>query len=317
MLSTTSRQGGAVSSHLSYDAEIRRVHAACAPLFGQGRVASYIPELARVDPRKFGICLQTIDGETFDVGDTDVPISIQSISKVIVLAMILPRAELCFHRVQVEPSGDPFNSLVQLEFENGIPRNPFINAGALVTTDILMELEADPKRAILDYLASLCDEPIAFNDAVARSELATAARNRSLAYLMKSFGNIHADVEALLEVYCHHCSVEMTLRQLAKSFMFLACSGYAPATQRQLLTSSEAKRINALMLTCGFYDESGEFAFRVGLPGKSGVGGAIITVLPGRFTLATWSPGLNAKGNSLVGMRALEMFTTNTGLSLF
>lgn len=307
-----------MSSTCDFAAEIHRVYEACRPLIGQGRVASYIPELAHVDPHQFGLCLHTVDGDLYTAGDVRTKISIQSISKVIVLAMILPRAELCFHRVQVEPSGDPFNSLVQLEFENGVPRNPFINAGALVTTDMLIAIEPDPKQAILDYLALLCNETeISFNDAVAHSELSTAARNRALAYLMKSFGNIHSDVETLLEVYCHHCSVEMDLIQLAKSFTFLANGGYATSSRRRLLSAPETKRINALMLTCGFYDESGEFAYRVGLPGKSGVGGAIITVLPGRFTLATWSPGLNAKGNSSVGMHALEMFTSNTGLSLF
>jgi len=307
-----------VPSHSDYGAELRRVYEACLPLLGSGRVATYIPELAHIDPMRFGLCLHTIDGETYAEGDVDLKISMQSISKVLVLAMVLPRVHPCFHRVGVEPSGDPFNSLVQLEFENGIPRNPFINAGALVVTDMLIELERDPKGAVLDYLASLCDTPgITFNQSVARSELATAARNRSLAYLMRSFGNIRANVEDLLDVYCHHCSIEMTLRELARSFSFLARGGYSASAGRHLLTPSETKRINSLMLTCGFYDESGEFAFRVGLPGKSGVGGAIITVLPGHFTLATWGPGLNEKGNSMLGRHALEMFTSNTGMSLF
>lgn len=300
-----------------YERELRAVHEACLPLIGQGKVADYIPELAEVDPSGFGLCLHTVDGATFGVGDVDVPFSIQSISKVLTLALVLPRVADCLQRVFVEPSGNPFNSLVQLEFEDGIPRNPFINAGALVTTDMLIGVETDPKRAVLDLVGrALGESDVGFNGSVARSEIATAGRNRSLAYLMQSFGNLESDVEILLDVYCHHCSIEMTLTQLAKAFSFLSTDGVAASGER-LLTASESKRINALMLTCGFYDESGEFAFRVGLPGKSGVGGGIITVLPGQFTLAAWSPGLNAKGNSLVAMRALEMFTTNTGRSLF
>jgi len=302
-----------------FEAVLREVYEQCRPLVGRGRVASYIPELASVDLSQFGMCLHTVDGQLFAVGDTDVPFSIQSISKVLVLAMVLPHMPEGFKRVHVEPSGDPFNSLVQLEYENGVPRNPFINAGALVVTDMLMKLDSEPKESILRFVASACGVggSVEIDASVAQSERVTAARNRSMAYLMKSFGNLHSDVEALLDVYCNHCAIEMSLTQLVKAFLFLANAGVVPGTGQRLLSVSETKRINALMLTCGFYDESGEFAYRVGLPGKSGVGGGIITVLPGQFTLATWAPGLNEKGNSLVGMHALELFTTRTGLSLF
>lgn len=303
-------------SHL--DRALGQVYQECRSLVGQGKVADYIPELARVDLRQFGLCLHVNDGTTFSYGDSEIPFSIQSISKVIVLSMVLPRVAPFFRRVHVEPSGDPFNSLVQLEYENGIPRNPFINAGALVTTDLLMELEADPKGAVLEFLSRLArGQPVCFNTDVARSEIGTAARNRSLSYLMRSFGNLRSDVESVLDVYCHHCSIEMSLTQLTKTFAFLANGGLSPTTGEQVLSRADSQRINALMATCGFYDESGEFAYRVGLPGKSGVGGGIITVLPGAFTLAAWSPGLNAKGNSLVGMKALELFTTKTGVSLY
>lgn len=304
--------------HYDYAAELQKVHADCFHLVGQGKVADYIPELARVNPNQFGVCLHTVEGETHCVGDVDVPFSIQSISKVLVLSAVLAKRDTDFRRVHVEPSGDPFNSLVQLEFEHGIPRNPLINAGALVMTDMLMAEERDAKQAILDILSRLCGgATVGYNAAVAQSEIATAARNRALAHLMASFGNVTADVEELLDVYCHHCAIEMTLRQLVKAFSFLAAGGEIPGTGEALLTPAQTKRVLALMLTCGFYDESGEFAYRVGLPGKSGVGGGILTALPGRFTLATWSPGLNTKGNSLVGMKALEMFTSNTQLSLF
>jgi glutaminase len=303
-----------------YDLEraLQNVYQECLPLAGQGTPAGYIPELAQIDPKRFGLCLHTIDGNTYCAGDTDIPFSIQSISKVFILAMILPHLREQFFRIHVEPSGDPFNSLVQLEYENGIPRNPFINAGALVATDILIGLEINPKQAILDFLSQIYEGSRArFNLDVARSEIETAHRNRSLAYLIKSFGNLHSDIETLLDVYCHHCSIEMSLKELASTFAAFANGGISPSTNARVLSGAETKRINALMLSCGFYDESGEFAYRVGLPGKSGVGGGIITVLPGQFTLATWSPGLNDKGNSLVGMRALEMFTSQTGLSLF
>lgn len=297
---------------------LEAVYEECLPHIGKGTVADYIPELARVDPNQLGLCLHMNDGTTFSCGAATVPFSLQSISKVLVLSMILPRIPRSFDRVHVEPSGDPFNSLVQLEYENGVPRNPFINAGALVATDMLMGLEAEPKQAILDFLRRLNrGADIRFDTAVAESEIGTASRNRALAHLMRSFGNIRSDVDQLIDVYSHHCSLSMTLEQLTRTFAFLAHGGESPTTGEQVLSRADTKRINALMLTCGFYDESGEFAFRVGLPGKSGVGGGIITVLPGRFTLGAWSPGLNEKGNSLVGMRALEKFTARTGASLF
>lgn len=301
---------------MNYAGELQRVYKACLPYVGEGELAHYIPELAHVDPDQFGLCIHTIQGSTFSQGHADVPFSIQSISKVFTLAMVLPRSIESFDRVHVEPSGNPFNSLVQLEYERGVPRNPFINAGALVVTDILMKRESEPKEALLAFVRRLArDDSIDFNRKVAESELATASRNRSLAYMMKSFSNLDADVEALLDVYCHQCSLEMTLQQLVESFAFLCRGGRSWG--EEIVPARSVKRINALMLTCGFYDEAGEFAFRVGLPGKSGVGGGIITVLPGHFVLGAWSPGLNKKGNSKLGMRALQMFAERTGLSLF
>lgn len=297
---------------------LREVYEACRPHIGEGKLADYIPELARVNPNQFGVCLHMNDGTTFSYGDVDVPFSIQSISKVFVLSMVLPRVAPCFDRVHVEPSGTPFNSLVQLEYENGVPRNPFINAGALVATDMLMQLEPEPKAALLKFMTRLNrGRYVQFDTTVAESEMAHAGRNRSLAYLMQSFGNIRSPVEDLIDVYCHQCALSMSLLEVTRSFAFLANGGLSPTTGEQVLSRGDSKRVNALMVTCGFYDESGEFAYRVGLPGKSGVGGGIATVLPGRFTLSVWSPGLNSKGNSSVGMRALEMFTTKTGASLF
>jgi len=301
---------------VNYAGELRKVFEACSPHRGEGVVASYIPELAGVDPQHFGLSLHAMNGSAYSMGDAEVPFSIQSISKVLTLAMILPRAPDLLQRIHVEPSGSPFNSLVQLEYESGIPRNPFINAGALVVTDMLIELESDPKRALLEFVRGLVgDDSIQYNERVARSELLTAHRNRALGHFMKAFGNLRADIETVLDVYCHHCALEMTLTQVVEAFAFLCRGGRSKG--REVLSPSLVKRINALMLTCGFYDEAGEFAFRVGLPGKSGVGGGIVTVLPGHFVLASYSPGLNPRGNSTLGLRALEMFARNTGLSLF
>jgi glutaminase len=300
------------------DRALSSVYDECTPFIGEGKVADYIPELGHVDPRRFALCLHMNDGTTYGYGDLDVPFSIQSISKVFVLAMVLPHTAPCFDRVHVEPSGDPFNSLVQLEYEAGVPRNPFINAGALVATDMLVSRTESPKEALLKFMTRLNrGRQVRFNQAVAESEIRHSGRNRALAHFMQSFGNIHVPVDELIDVYCHQCSIELSLRELSRCFAFLANGGLSPTTGEQVLSRADSKRINALMVTCGFYDESGEFAYRVGLPGKSGVGGGIATVLPGRFTLSVWSPGLNSKGNSLLGMRALEKFTTRTGASLF
>lgn len=283
-----------------------------------GQVADYIPELAKVDPNKFGMALQTIDGHCYGVGDCDEPLSIQSVSKVLALALAMTeQREELWQRIGVEPSGDPFNSLVQLEVEHGIPRNPFINAGAIVVADILVSSFEHPKQAFLDFARSLADDDLEYDLKVAHSEAAFGSRNRAVAHFMRSFGNIRNDVDAVLDLYIAMCSLAMTCRQLARMYAFLASSSDAVEVCGKTLTRSQIKRINALMLTCGFYDESGEFAFRVGLPGKSGVGGGIIAVHPGKYAVAVWSPPLNAKGNSRLGTLALELLTSTTGLSIF
>ena len=217
-----------------------------------------------------------------------------------------------------EPSGNPFNSLIQLEHEHGIPRNPFINAGALVITDKLVSLHKKPKNAILDFVRKVADnEDIYFDKVVAESEKNEASRNLALAHFMQSFGNIQNDVDGLVDVYCHHCALSMNCIDLAKSFLFLANHGVNPFNGEKLLSRSQSKRLNALMLTCGCYDESGDFAFRVGLPGKSGVGGGIVAIIPGELAIAVWSPELNDYGNSLVGVETLERFTTKADTSIF
>ena len=284
-----------------------------------GEVASYIPELANVDPEHFAVSIQLINEENYSYGDHQTKFSIQSISKVLLLCLVYrDMDEKIWERVDVEPSGNPFNSLVQLESDNGIPRNPFLNAGALVITDILINLFDDPKKEFLAFVRALTDsQTINYSESVAKSELKIGFRNAALCNFIKSFGNIKNDPEDVLNLYSLICSVEMTTLELCNAFTFLANGGKKIIDQKEILTKSQAKRVNAIMQTCGFYDESGEFSFRVGLPGKSGVGGGIVALFPGRYVITVWSPKLNPKGNSYRGMKFLEQFTTATEESIF
>jgi glutaminase len=297
------------------------VHAELDRETERGRVASYIPELAKVDLKKFGIAIATLDGRCVTAGDADEAFSIQSVSKVFALALALGKVgDALWNRVGREPSGSAFNSIVQLEHERGIPRNPFINAGAIVVSDIILAGHR-PREAIGEILRfvriAANDEQVAIDPAVARSEQETGFRNAALANYMRSFGNIHNPVELTLGVYFHQCAIEMSCEQLAQAGLFLAGGGRDPRTGISVVSKERARRINALMMTCGHYDGSGDFAFKVGIPGKSGVGGGILAVVPGRASIAVWSPGLNAQGNSLLGTRALERIAQRTGWSVF
>ncbi|WP_426125468.1 glutaminase [Pararhizobium sp. PWRC1-1] len=297
------------------------IHRELAPRLGEGKVADYIPQLARVDPKRFGMAIVTVDGDVLMAGDAEVPFSIQSISKVFTLTLALGKhGENIWKRVGREPSGSAFNSIVQLEHEHGIPRNPFINAGAIAITDLVLAGHT-PKEAIgevVRFVRYLADEDDILIDAdVARSEEATGYRNFALANFMRSFGKLDHPVEHVLGVYFHQCALAMSCVQLAKAGLFLAASGTNPLTKHSVVSKQRARRINALMLTCGHYDGSGDFAYRVGLPGKSGVGGGILCVAPGKASVAVWSPGLNHNGNSLLGSLALEMLASRTGWSVF
>ncbi len=288
---------------------------------GCGTPANYIPALATVDPNKFGIAVATAGGEVFCAGDADEDLSIQSVSKVFVLALALERqGPALWEAVGREPSGDPFNSIVQLEREKGIPRNPFINSGAIVTTDRFIG-DLGPDQAVNDLLERLRkmgrDSGISIDEAVARSESETGSRNRSLAYFMAGFDRLLNPVEDVLSVYFRQCALAMSCRQLAESALFLAFDGTDPVTNVQMCSAIRTRRINALMLLCGHYDNSGQFAFEVGLPGKSGVGGGILASVPGRATMAVWSPGLNRAGTSQLGARALAQIAERTGWSVF
>lgn len=287
----------------------------------RGEVASYIPELAGVDPQRFGLVVIDADGHVAAGGDADMPFSIQSISKVFTLTLALGKAgDRVWRRVGREPSGSAFNSIVQLERERGIPRNPFINAGAIAVTDLILSGH-QPREALGEILRFMqflaADSSIVIDEAVAASEQRTGFRNAALANYMKSFGVLDNPVEYTLGVYFHHCAIAMSCRQLAMAGRFLAHNGRNPTTGHNVVTAQRARRINALMLTCGHYDGSGEFAYRVGLPGKSGVGGGVLAVAPGKASIAVWSPGLDASGNSHLGRIALEALTKRLGWSIF
>ena len=291
------------------------------PHRGQGRVADYIPALAKVDPNRFGFALALPDGTVHAVGDADIAFSIQSVSKVFTLALALRRVgSSLWDSVGREPSGSAFNSIVQLESEQGIPRNPLINAGAIATTDRLIDGRGGDAVVdeILDFIrARAGDDGVDIDRDVAASESETGARNRSLGYFMQAFDNLRHPVEAVTGVYFRQCAIAMSCRQLAKAGLFLAMEGRDPLTGEQLIDPHRARRINAIMMLCGHYDNSGEFAFRVGLPGKSGVGGGILCIAPGQGSIAVWSPGLNEAGTSLVGALALEHFAYAAGWSVF
>jgi glutaminase len=303
---------------INYQEVLEEIHQELMQIEDTGEVASYIPELANVDKNNFGIYLNRINGENFHIGNWDTPFSIQSISKVLTLSKAMKLiGNKVWDRMDVEPSGDPFNHLSLLELENGIPRNPLINSGAIVIADILVSELKNPKHDFLQYVRDLTnDQTIIYNEKIAYSEKITGFINYATANLLKSYGNLINDVETVLDFYFHQCSLEMNCEQLSNAFYLFPNRGKCIKDVAHL-SPSQVKRINAIMLTCGFYDEAGEFAFEVGLPGKSGVGGGIVALLPNKYTIATWSPGLNKKGNSYIGMQALEKFTTKTGESIF
>ncbi len=286
-----------------------------------GQVAQYIPALARVPAHHIGMALRTCDGQEAVAGDGALPFSIQSISKVftLTLAMRQMSEQALWSRIGREPSGTAFNSLVQLEFEHGTPRNPFINAGAIAVADRLVDLYGNAACAELSaFLSDLAGEPIGYDEEVAASEAATGYRNQALANFMKSFGRIDYPVHTVLDLYFHQCALSMSCLQLARAACYLCRDGAHPlATGAAIMTERQARRINSLMLTCGTYDAAGEFAYRIGLPCKSGVGGGILAVVPDKLTLVVWSPALDDTGNSVLGQKALELFTRRTGLSIF
>jgi len=289
------------------------------PLVHQGNVADYIPALADVAADRLAVAVCLPDGTLFQAGDAETRFSIQSISKALSLTVALTRYDdsEIWQRVGKEPSGQPFNSLVQLELEQGKPRNPFINAGALVICDLLETRLTAPRQRMLEIVRQLSQQPdINYDRHVARSEFEHSARNAAIAWLMKSFGNFDNDVTSVMQTYFHYCSLSMSCVELARTFIYLANQGRT-LDGSQMITARQARQINALMITSGMYDGAGEFAWRVGMPAKSGVGGGIIAIIPGEMSIAVWSPGLDSAGNSLAGTAVLELLTEKLGRSIF
>lgn len=304
-------------SHSNYQSVLNTIYNALSSRLGEGTLPTYIPELAKIEPKKFGMALLTTQGDLYQVGDSGEVFSIQSISKLFTLTMVMDEPDL-WQRTGREPSGNAFNSLVQLEYENGIPRNPFINAGALVVTDLILSKHGNAKPAVLEFIRRISGQAhIDFNLKVADSEASVGYRNKAMAYFLKSFSNIKGNVETVLDAYFHHCSIEMSCVELVKAGLYLAHHGVSPFCMDPVLTYRQTKYINSLMLTCGTYDAVGDFAYRVGLPAKSGVGGGILAVMPEQFAVCVWAPGLNHFGNSLLGTEALSLFTTMTAESIF
>jgi glutaminase len=303
---------------MKYTSAIQEVFEVVSKKENTGQLATYIPELSKADPQKFGVHIHPIQDASFGWGDYLDKFSIQSIAKVFSLCIAYRiLGETIWDRIGVEPSGTSFNSLVQLEADKGIPRNPFINAGALVVCDILISHLNDPKADFLAFVRHVSDNPqLDYSLRIAESEKSVGFRNIALCNFIKSFENIHNDPDEVLDFYFSLCSLEMNCKELSEACLFLANAG-CKLSGEKILNTSQTKRINALMQTCGFYDESGEFAFKVGLPGKSGVGGGIIAIHPGNYSISVWSPKLNEKGNSYRGMNFLELFTTLTASSIF
>ena len=304
---------------MDYQQVLESIYKSILPYAKEGKQADYIPELAKVNPDQFGMCIHTIYGETAAIEQADTRFSIQSISKVFALAMCLSiKGDALWTRVGKEPSGTSFNSLIQLEVEKGVPRNPFINAGAIVMADIILSHYEDAEGEFLRFVRAVSgNETICYNTSVANSERETGYLNAAIANLLKYHGTIENDIESVLHLYFMMCSIEMSCRELSLAFLAFANHrrkfDYAGIT----LTASQVKRMNAIMQTCGFYDEAGEFAYLVGLPGKSGVGGGIVAIYPLQYSVAVWSPRLNSKGNSVMGIKALELLTTETKESIF
>ena len=304
---------------MDYQQILENIYQSILPYAKEGKQADYIPALAKVNPDQFGMCIHTIYGEIYSIEQADTRFSIQSISKVFALAMCLSlKGDDLWKKVGKEPSGTAFNSLFQLEIEKGVPRNPFINSGAIVMADILLSNLADPEADYLRFVRTVAgNDTIDYNRQVAESEREKGYLNAAIANLLKYHGTIEGDIERVLHFYFLMCSIEMSCRELSRAFMAFANHRRKFDYAGVRLTASQVKRINAIMQVCGFYDEAGEFSYLVGLPGKSGVGGGIVAVYPLQYSVAVWSPRLNSKGNSVMGIKALELFTTETKESIF
>jgi glutaminase len=284
-----------------------------------GKIATYIPELATADPSDFGICIVTADGHVYAVGDSDRPITIQSISKPIVYAAALAdrgRAHV-LSKVGVEPSGEAFNS-ISLDPQTGAPLNPMINAGAIATTGLLSGATvADQWNRIADVMSEFIGHDITVDDDVYRSESESGFRNRAIAWMLKNFGILEGDPMPILENYFRQCSINVTCRDLAFLAATLANAGVHPITGRRAVPAEDIQSVLSIMATCGMYDYAGSWLYEVGLPAKSGVSGGVIAVMPGRFGVAIYSPRLDENGNSTRGIAVCRQISSDFGLHVF
>ena len=289
--------------------------------FGQldnGSVADYIPELAKADPDWFGIAVVTVGGHVYQVGESRQQFTLQSISKAFTYGMALEDkgAEVVASKIDVEPSGETFNS-ISLEPHTGRPRNPMINAGAIVATSLVDGDTSVAKLShILRKLANYAGSPLDVDKVVYQSETATGHRNRAIAHLLRSYEILDGDPEESLDAYFRQCSILVTARQLAIMGATLANDGVNPITAMRAVGSDKVPKILSVMATCGMYDYSGNWIYKVGMPAKSGVSGGVLAVLPGQLGLAIFSPRLDAKGNSVRGIAVCETFSSELGLHM-
>lgn len=288
----------------------------------EGEVATYIPELAKADREALGICVTTLDGEEYYAGDYKTKFTIQSISKVITLMLAIydNGKDYVFSRIGMEPTETAFNSIMNLENnKQKKPLNPMINAGAIATVSLVNGETAEEKfERILKFTKKITgNDEIQVNEDIYRSEKSTGDRNRSLAYFMKGMGIMEGNVEDVLDVYFRQCSMEVTCRDIARIGSMLANDGVLPWNNERVMSREVTRIIKTIMVTCGMYDESGNFAVHIGIPAKSGVGGGIMAAVPRRMGIGVIGPALDSKGNSIGGIKLLESLSHEMDLSIF
>lgn len=287
-----------------------------------GRPAAYIPELSKADPKQLGVAVVHRNGECWRSGDYNIAFTIQSISKVaaLMLAVMDRGEEYVFSRVGMEPTGDPFNSIIKLEtIHTAKPFNPMINAGAIAVDSLILGQNTEDRlNRLIGFIRELChNDKIWFDEGVYKSESMTGFRNRALANFMKDAGIIEGEVEEVLDLYFKQCSVKVNAVDIAMMGAVLAGDGISPVTGESLIPRGIARLVKTFMVTCGMYDASGEFAVRVGLPAKSGVGGGIMATVPGKMGIGVFGPALDEKGNSAGGTKVLEYISNRLDLSIF
>lgn len=301
-----------------YQRILKDLPAQMVPFFSEGKVADYIPALSNVPKERFGIATAQVDQSCYSAGDSDESFSLQSITKVFALTLaVQSMGDRIWEKIGRRLSAKAFNSIMPIEEADGLPRNPFTNEGAIAMTDLLLTLDNRYLKKLVKFARQFSGNgTVDYDMNVAISEKQNGHRNAAIAYFLKSYQILQNPVEQVLENYFIQCSLAMSCVELSRSLAFLANHGKDPFQKIQVLTPSQTRRLNALLLMFGTYDAAGEFVFRIGLPGKTGVGGGIIAVVPGKMTIAVWSPGLDRYGTSVVGLHALERLTEKSDLSI-